>query len=462
MGPSSNKGLAGAGLAGCILLFAVLPSQSGGAVPAQREPAVLAGRGALIATTALMTALSLAALGLLAREVGRRRRAERDMRRLSAGLEEKVSGEKGLRQAAEEQTRRSEAWLASLVRVTQDAVVSIDRGARIVLFNPSAERIFGWSAAEVQGRKVDLLMGQPYASEHDGYIEAYERTGHAHAIGHIRTVIARRKSGEEFPIELSVTEIPGAEEVRYAAFIRDISEKSRLQQELVHRERLAAVGTTMASLAHEIGNPLNAMFLNVQLLERRLARAGTEKADAGVGEAVGTLRREIERLTQLLSEFRLLSRPQSLELRPVSLERLVEGLLSAEQALHERRGIRVERNFPPATPRVVADADRLKQAVLNLLKNAAEAMPQGGVLSLSLAEKGAEVELAVADTGVGLPDGLDVFQPFATTKPEGTGLGLAIVQQIVARHGGTVGCESEKGRGATFRLTLPVEGPSAD
>jgi two-component system sensor kinase FixL len=139
--------------------------------------------------------------------------------------------------------RRNANWLASLIETTQDAVVSIDRRGCIVLFNGAAERVFGYGADEIVGRKVNDLMAEPYATEHDEYIARYEKTGEARAIGRIRTVTARRKDGEPFPIELSVTEIAVDQDAHYAAFIRDISEKTRLQSQLVDSERLAAIGT---------------------------------------------------------------------------------------------------------------------------------------------------------------------------------------------------------------------------
>ena len=125
-------------------------------------------------------------------------------------------------------------------------------------------------ADEVIGQKVNMLMAEPYATEHDEYIARYESTGEARAIGRIRTVTARRKNGEPFPIELSVTEIAVDQDVHYAAFIRDISEKTRLQGQLLESERLAAIGTTAAKIGHELANPLNGMSLTIQLLEQRL------------------------------------------------------------------------------------------------------------------------------------------------------------------------------------------------
>ena len=150
------------------------------------------------------------------------------------------------RRRVEQDLARSASWLRNLIATTQDAVLSIDRRGCVVSFNPAAERIFGYTAAEIVGRKVNKLMAEPYASEHDGYIERYERTGEARAIGRIRTVTAKRRNGELFPIELSVTEIEVDQDVHYAAFIRDISEKAKLQEQLVERERLATIGTTAA------------------------------------------------------------------------------------------------------------------------------------------------------------------------------------------------------------------------
>ncbi|MGN6719504.1 MAG: PAS domain S-box protein, partial [Candidatus Binatia bacterium] len=167
------------------------------------------------------------------------------------------------RGTSESAVQKSEAWLRNLVATTQDAVVSIDRRGCVVLFNQSAERIFGYKAGEIVGCKVNVLMGEPYAAEHDGYIERYENTGEPRAIGRIRTVTARKKDGTLFPIELSVTEIDIDQNVHYAAFIRDISDKVELQKQLMESEKLAAIGGTAAKIGHEIANPLNGIYLTL-------------------------------------------------------------------------------------------------------------------------------------------------------------------------------------------------------
>ena len=351
--------------------------------------------------------------------------------------------------------KRTEAWLRSLVETTQDAVISIDQAGHIDQFNPAAERIFGYTKAEVFGQKVDMLMPEPYRSEHDGYIAHYEHTRDARAIGRIRMVTAQRKNGEIFPIELSVTELKMEQEVRYGAFIRDISEKVRLQEQLVERERLAAVGTIAAKLAHEIGNPLNGMSMNVQLLERRLTRNDNDGDERILGY-IRNIQGEIDRLSLLLQDFRAMSRRQQLNFRAVALAPLVEEVMSAEKPTYANHHIEVVTILPPNLPLIRADTDKLKQVLLNLCKNAVEAMPGGGTLTVSADSSEGKVRINIIDTGVGIPPGLNVFESFVTTKAAGTGLGLSIVQQLVFAHNGDIVYTRTPGQRTIFTVTLPV------
>lgn len=230
--------------------------------------------------------------------------------------------------------KKAEDWLHTLIATTQDAVVSIDHFGRIVRFNPAAERIFGYTEAEAQGQKINLLMGEPYASEHDEYIVRFERTHEPRAIGHIRTVVGRRKNGEVFPIEVSITQITNDEEIRYAAFIRDISEKKRLHDQLIENERLAAVGATAAALTHEIGNPLNGMSMTAQLLERRLGEA----LDTTIVSGVRTLKNEISRLNNLLHDFGSFSRRERYNFQSTSVAAVAEEVCAMEIQNYENRG----------------------------------------------------------------------------------------------------------------------------
>jgi two-component system sensor kinase FixL len=355
---------------------------------------------------------------------------------------------------AEQAARRDGDWLRSLIETSQDAVISIDRQAQIVLFNPSAERIFGYTADEVVGRKIDLLMAEPYGWEHEGYISDDQRTGKSLAIGQPRLLMAKRKNGDQFPIEISLTEVAADENVPYAAFIRDVSERSRLQAQLLESERLAAIGTTAAKIGHEIANPLNGMYLTVQLLEQRLAKelAGS---DGQIAANFKKLRDEIGRLNELLQQFRALARRDKYEFRTLRVADLIDDVLALQQPLCASLGIEIEQCLQTDLPPINADRDKLKQAILNLLKNSMEAMPGGGKIRIAGSATSDMVTIEVADTGTGIPPDIDIFQPFVTTKSQGTGLGLVVVRQIVTAHHGTISYSSEPGKGTVFVISLP-------
>ena len=206
--------------------------------------------------------------------------------------------------------------------------------------------------------------------------------------------------------------------------------------------------------AHEIGNPLNSISTTVQLLERDLARPQPSGKEAILAN-LHDIRQEITRLGALLHEFRFLSRPQNLDLRPAPVDRLVRELVEGEAERYRQRGVQVQALFPAELPWVLADEERIKQALWNVCENAVDAMPSGGTLELRGYRHGEDVCLDIRDTGVGIPDGLDVFELFTTTKANGTGLGLAIARQILAAHGGWIRYETKPGAGTVFVVALP-------
>jgi PAS domain S-box-containing protein len=236
--------------------------------------------------------------------------------------------------------------------------------------------------------------------------------------------------------------------------IENITEQKRIEEKLRESERLAVLGATTAMFAHEIGNPLNSISTTVQLLERDLIRpqsSGKEPMLASLHD----IRQEITRLGALLHEFRFLSRPQNLNLRPAPLPRLARELIDGEAERYAQRGVKVEASFPPDLPQVLADEERIKQALWNVCENAVDAMPNGGALHLRGYAYGDDVCLDIKDSGIGIPEGLDVFELFTTTKAHGTGLGLAIARQILAAHGGWIRYETKPGEGTVFIIALP-------
>ena len=340
--------------------------------------------------------------------------------------------------------------LRHIVNATRDAVVFIGPEAEIVHINRAASSMFGTTEEEALGQPVTLLMPESHASKHASYIQRYEEGGEPRAIGQIRRLMARRRTGEYFPIELSVTQI-GHERVRYGAIIRDISARARVEQQLEETERLANVGMLASVFAHEVGNPLNNMFVHGQLLQRKVARCGVEEQ---LGPGLELIMDELRRLNELLYDFRELYQPSGLALAPVSVVAMLKELLHA-QLIEESRGrIELREDIEPGLPPVMGNRDKLKQVFINLSKNAIEAMPEGGRLTLRAERRGDAVVVSFADTGSGIPADFNPFEPFHTTKPDGSGLGLSVVRKIVADHGGTIDFESELGRGTRFELSL--------
>lgn len=225
------------------------------------------------------------------------------------------------------------------------------------------------------------------------------------------------------------------------------------QDAMVRAERLAAVGAVAASLAHEVRNPLNSINLQLVLLSRRLARL--EPVERGeMAELVDTARKEIARLDQLVQEALSLAKVDRLTILPSDPEEAVKEVVDLMRPFAEEKGIRVEWRRAGDLPRIPLDREKLKQVLINLVRNAIEAMPAGGALTVSSTRENGSVAIRIIDTGPGIDPGLDPFDLFVTTKPDGTGLGLPIARRIVEAHGGSLACASEPGRGATFTVTL--------
>ncbi len=274
-----------------------------------------------------------------------------------------------------------------------------------------------------------------------------------------RDITARKQAQEELRRARDELEIRVQERTQELARTNEelraeIAERQSLQEQLIENSRLAAIGTTAAKIAHEIANPLNGMSLTVQRLERQLA-SHASGLDEPIQTTLRRLRDEIRRLNGLLDDFRSLSRREQYHFQPTALAVITAEILALEAENCAAKGVRVEQLFPPDLPLVRADRDKLKQALWNLCKNAVEAMPPGGTLTLHAHSSGADVILEIADTGPGIPLGVDVFEPFTTTKHSGSGLGLVVVRQVVAAHGGSITYSSEPGKGTTFRLALP-------
>jgi signal transduction histidine kinase len=235
---------------------------------------------------------------------------------------------------------------------------------------------------------------------------------------------------------------------------KSMMERARAEEKAFHSERLAAVGTTVAEIAHELANPLNAIYAAIQLGELILEEPEIRRSD--LTSLIADIKEEFDRLKSLLEELRSSTSKRKLQVTPTDLRALTEKFLSLQALEYEHEGIKVVQEFASDLPNVMADRDALTQVLLNLCKNAVEAMPDGGALTLQGFESGGHVVLQVIDSGSGVSEGIDVFKPFNTTKSQGTGIGLAIVREIVSLHGGSIAYTTEQGHGTTFRVKLPM------
>ena len=483
-------------------------------------------------------------------------------------------------------------WRA-ILSAAQDGIICIDADGTITLFNPSAETIFGYAAADVLGRNIKILMPAPYAEEHAGYIRRYRETGVAKAIGRVRDVEALRRDGTVFPIELAVSEVTYDNEPTYTAIIRDVSERRFMEKtireerdfadklidtahvivlvldtsgrvvrfnrhfeeisgfdlneardldwfanflpehdqdrvravfrsalegndvlgainairtkhgssrqiqwyakrladevgvtlgvvavghditdrvqtqrrllELEHtsrqKDRLADLGTITAKVVHDLGNPLAALTMQAQLIERRVRRKNIDPVEI-VEKPIEQMLETLQRLEVLVREFNEFSRERKLETTSVDAETFLGSVIELWQAYAASSEIALHLDVASGVSSIDIDTETMRRVLDNLIKNALDSISGRGEIVVSAArKKSGGVRLSVADDGCGIPGDLDVFKLFETTKVNGTGIGLAIARQIVQGHGGKLSFEPNQPQGTIFHIDLPAQQP---
>ena len=369
-------------------------------------------------------------------------------------------GEQALRVLADR-----EAHLRSIFDAAPDAMIVIDERGIVQSYSEAARRMFGWASAEVVGRNISMLMPSPYRQEHDGYLQRYHDTGEKHIIGIGRIVVGERKDGSLFPIELNVGEVRSQRTRFFTGFIRDLTERQEtearlqeLQSELVHISRLSAMGEMASALAHELNQPLSAVA-NYLGGVRRLMEQG--QADDGRAlDAVGKAAEQAVRAGDIIRRLRdFLARGEG-ERSVESLTRVVQEACTLALVGAKEYGVRVQYRLDPRVDRVVVDRVQIQQVIVNLVRNALDAMAEHEgqrELRVSTAPTDGDMALvSVADTGPGLDPGAAarLFQPFVTTKAQGMGVGLSISRSIVEGHGGRIWTEPNPGGGAVFHFTI--------
>jgi len=368
---------------------------------------------------------------------------------------------------AQSMLEEREARLRSVLETAPDAIITIDARGSVQSFSIAAEKLFGYSAGEVIGRNIRMLMPSPYRERHDGYLERYLRTSEKRIIGIGREVEARRKDGTIFPIELAVGEVKLDGTQIFTGFIRDLTARARMEEDLRQAQKMEAIGQLTGGLAHDFNNLLTVIAGNLEMLEARIDEPRYREL---ITEAQGAA----ELGAQLSNRLLAFGRRQPLSPKPTDLNKLVRGMIDLlRRSLGEQ--VQIETRHAADLPTTLVDPGQVENALLNLAINARDAMPEGGQLIIETghaqidadyveahaeAAPGRYVTLAVTDTGIGMAPEVRrrAFDPFFTTKGPGagTGLGLSMVYGFLKQSGGHVQLYSEVGLGTTVRMYLPV------
>jgi len=366
---------------------------------------------------------------------------------------------------SEQDTAAREAHLKSILDTVPDAMIVIDERGIVQSFSSAAERLFGHAPPDIIGKNIKMLMPSPYRESHDGYLERYRRTGERRIIGIGRVVVGERKDGSTFPMELAVGEMNSNNRLFFTGFIRDLTERQRtearlqeLQTELVHISRLTAMGEMASALAHELNQPLSAIA-NYMKGSRRLLENRTDEESGLIRNAMEKAAEQSLRAGEIIRRLRdFVARGES-ERRIESVKKLIEEASALALVGAKEHGVRVRFQIDPVHDLVLVDKVQIQQVLLNLIRNAIEAMEQSPRRQLLIATQpdGEMVEVVVADTGPGIATEIadQLFQPFITTKRYGMGVGLSISRSIVEGHGGQIVVKPNEGGGTVFRFTMP-------
>jgi two-component system sensor kinase FixL len=357
-----------------------------------------------------------------------------------------------------------EAHLNSILETVPSAMVVIDERGVITSFSPSASRQFGWAPEEVIGKNVSMLMPNPYKDAHDSYLHRYMDTGERRIIGIGRVVVGERKDGSTFPMELAVGEVRAGEQRFFTGFVRDISERQEterrlhtLQDELAHVSRLTALGEMASALAHELNQPLSATSNYVKGCVRLIDQASPDLGK--IRAALESAGEQTLRAGQIIRRLRDFVTKGETDRRIENLPKLLEEAGALAMVGAKEKGVKLRFRLDPAAEEVLADKVPVQQVVLNLMRNAIDAMESCPQRDLTVGTRNLPdhmVEVFVADSGPGIAPEVAgrLFEPFLTTKKTGMGVGLSISRTIVEAHGGRIWAEANPAGGTVFHFTL--------
>ena len=338
---------------------------------------------------------------------------------------------------------KEKGFLEKTFQALQEGVILLDNERRVTYVNRAACQLFGLKEEQVIGQKITQgLRGLDWTE--------LLKPG---------TVVSRDLETfypENRFLNFYITSIDDHQPLGFVMLIRDVTETRKRTEEQIESERLNAFTLLAAGVAHELGNPLNSLTIHLQLLERRLKKMG--KSSDPLREHLDVATGEIKRMDRIISQFLSAIRPTKPQLQRVQISDLVYESLRFLKPDLDQAGVKVRLDLRTDMPAMPLDADQMKQALYNLIRNACQAMPQGGTLTIQGSYTDFEVHLSFEDSGKGIsPEQMGrLFQPFSTTRATGTGLGLLIVRRIIREHGGEIDIESRVGKGTRVSLWLPL------
>src|SRR5262245_50645660 len=361
--------------------------------------------------------------------------------------------------------RRSEATSQALLEAASEGIVLINSNGRITLVNTAAERMFGYTRDEILGQPLEILLPERLRAVHVEHRAGYFAGPRVRPMGTGLDLAGRRKDGTEFPVEISLSYVQSSEGLTAMAVITDITERKRVEAELQRQrealyqsEKLAALGTLSAGIAHEMNNQLGIITSRIEVM---LLDAEEQQLPAQVLDDLQVLHRATQRVARIATNLRSFARQTPREHTRTDLNAVVEETSLLMRKPLEVDGVRLTVALDPGRSYILGDASTLQQVLLNLVTNAREAMTgRGGEIQIETgaAERPGWVRVVIRDTGPGIaPEDLSkIFDPFYTTKRTGTGLGLSVSYGIIQDHHGTVDVQSVPGKGTTFVLAFPA------
>lgn len=368
-------------------------------------------------------------------------------------------------QSVVQRLARERTFLETLFNTIEDGVLVVDERGRILYFNEAVTRLIGLKPG-AEGEPVTNILTEIDWEK----ISKFDSEGGKHVIRHEFEVQYPRPRF----LRLYAAPLDGeaAGSAGVALILHDATEARQQTFDAIESERIQALTLLAASVAHELGNPLNALHIHLQLMERELKKlsgsksGGRAPASSDVTDSarkltqfLGVAKGEINRLDYIITQFLQAIRPAPPQVSPAQLNEVVAKTLELLQPELDNRGIAVKQKLTRGLPLAPFDAMQLQQVLVNLVKNAMQAMTKGGTLTFATGEGADGVWISVADTGCGIADEhlKHIFEPFYTTKKKGSGLGLMIVQRVVRAHNGRIELDSRAGRGTMFRVWLPLQ-----